>query len=98
IQNDACQTATSSTCGHHCSHSQILKLCEQPLTDQELIELWSQALIQRELARKRLTYAEKAFDDYMFEISHIIEPTQHDWFLEKYLGVIQRTCTATATK
>ena len=77
------------------NHKSYQKSCGQPLTDWKLIEVWSQAMIERELARKRLTYAEEAFDDYTFEICHIIRPTQHNQLLEKYLNVIQRACTAT---
>ena len=106
--------STPTTSGHHSqlqilvclwcdsadltNHKSYQKPCEQPLGDWELMEVWSQALVQRELARKRLGYAEEAFDDYAFEISHIIGPTQHNQFLEKYLNVIQRACTSTAKK
>ncbi|KIM69109.1 hypothetical protein SCLCIDRAFT_820463 [Scleroderma citrinum Foug A] len=99
VQNNASQTVTSSRSDHGVhSHSQVLKPCEQPLTNLELIELWSRALIQRELARKRLDYAQEALDDYAFEITHIIGQTEYDPFLEMYLGAIQRARTATTLK
>lgn len=81
------------------NHKPYQKPCGQPLTDQELIEMWSQALVQKELAKKSLACAEEAFDDYAFEIIHIIGQAQHDQFLEKYLTVVQREgCTTTAMK
>jgi len=40
--------------------------------NQELIELWSQALIQRELARKRMAKVEAVFNHYASEMVCII--------------------------
>ncbi|KAL4063946.1 hypothetical protein V8B97DRAFT_1876443 [Scleroderma yunnanense] len=69
-----------------------LQPSEQHLTNQKLIELWSQALIQRELARKRMTEVEVAFDHYASEIICIIGQTEYNGFLEMYLNAIQRGC------
>lgn len=44
--------------------------------------------MQRELAKKRLAYAEEALDDYAFEMNHIMGPTQYNRVLEKYLSAI----------
>ncbi|KIM57807.1 hypothetical protein SCLCIDRAFT_1219062 [Scleroderma citrinum Foug A] len=66
---------------------------EQRLTNwQELIELWSQALTQRELARKRMAEVEATFDHYANEIIRIIGRAEYDRFLEKYLNAIHRGC------
>ncbi|KAL4078655.1 hypothetical protein V8B97DRAFT_2021044 [Scleroderma yunnanense] len=82
--------------------SKLNKLCnvaqaglmpsEQCLMNQELIELLSQALIQRKLARKRMTEVEVAFNHYASEIIHIIRQTEYNGFLEMHLNAIQRGC------
>ena len=80
------------------NHKSYQKPCEPALTDRGLIEVWSQAMIQRELARKTLAYVEEAFDDYVFEIRDIFREAQYNQFLEKYLNVIQRAGTSTTMK
>ena len=69
-------------------HKSNQKPCEQSPTNLKLIEAWSQTLMQRELAKKRLAYAEEALDDYAFEMNHIMGPTQYNRVLEKYLSAI----------
>ncbi|KAL4063941.1 hypothetical protein V8B97DRAFT_2026256 [Scleroderma yunnanense] len=95
-QNVSSQESTSTThCDDHHSHSQILlyqKPCEKLLMHRELIELWFQALIQRELARKRLAKVEMAFDLYAMKIMHIIRQTEHEWYHDRYLNAIQSSC------
>ena len=63
--------------------------CEQ---HRELIELWSQALIWRELARKRLAEMEAIFDFFAMKIATTIGQTEYEQYHNKYLNTIQHGC------
>lgn len=67
------------------NHKSHQKLCE-------LIELWVQALIRREVAKKRLAEVEATFHHYAMKITCVIGQTEYERYYDKYLNAIQSGC------
>ena len=58
----------------------------------ELFDVWSQALLERELAKKRLAETEAALDLYATKITSAIGQAEYERYLSKYLKAIHSGC------
>ncbi|KIJ10084.1 hypothetical protein PAXINDRAFT_16878 [Paxillus involutus ATCC 200175] len=57
---------------------------DRPLSYQEMIEHWCQALAKREIARRSLQEAQEEFSDYEDNIVEVIGPVTYTHFLNMY--------------